>query len=210
MECLLLGRFSCYFFLLPLHFLLLLSIHWPLVSWFLDGSPQNEPLQGEVNKLETEREISYDVPYMWNLDEMIQINFLLKQKESHRLKEQTWFPWGRVRGRDNQGVWDGHGRRQWHPTPVLLPGESHGWRSLVGCSPWGHEESDRLSDFTLTFHFHALEKEMATHSSVLAWRIPGMAEPGGLLSMGSHELDATEATQQQQQQQEWTCTHCYV
>ena len=46
----------------------------------------------------------------------------------------------------------------------------------------------RLSDFTLTFHFHALEKEMATHSSVLAWRIPGMAEPGGLPSMGSHRV----------------------
>ena len=46
----------------------------------------------------------------------------------------------------------------------------------------------RLSDFTLTFHFHALEKEMATHSSVLAWRIPGMGEPGGLLSMGSHRI----------------------
>ena len=44
----------------------------------------------------------------------------------------------------------------------------------------------RLNDFTFTFHFHALEKEMATHSSVLAWRIPGMAEPGGLPSMGSH------------------------
>ena len=44
----------------------------------------------------------------------------------------------------------------------------------------------RLSDFTFTFHFHALEKEMATHSSVLAWRIPGTGEPGGLLSMGSH------------------------
>ena len=46
----------------------------------------------------------------------------------------------------------------------------------------------RLSDFTFTFHFHALEKEMATHSSVLAWRIPGMAEPGGLPSMGSHRV----------------------
>ena len=43
----------------------------------------------------------------------------------------------------------------------------------------------RLSEFTFTFHFHALEKETATHSSVLAWRIPGMGEPGGLLSMGS-------------------------
>ena len=42
----------------------------------------------------------------------------------------------------------------------------------------------RKSDFTFTFHFHALEKEMATHSSVLAWRIPGTGEPGGLLSMG--------------------------
>ena len=46
----------------------------------------------------------------------------------------------------------------------------------------------RLSDFTFTFHFHALEKEMATHSSVLAWRISGTAEPGGLPSMGSHRV----------------------
>ena len=46
----------------------------------------------------------------------------------------------------------------------------------------------RLSDFTFTFHFHALEKEMATHSSVLAWRIPGTGEPGGLLSMGLHRV----------------------
>ena len=46
----------------------------------------------------------------------------------------------------------------------------------------------RLSDFTLTFHFHALEKEMATHSSVLAWRIPGTGEPGGLPFLGSHRV----------------------
>ena len=46
----------------------------------------------------------------------------------------------------------------------------------------------RLSDFTLFFHFHALEKEMAPHSSVLTWRIPGMGEPGGLLSMESHRV----------------------
>ena len=45
-----------------------------------------------------------------------------------------------------------------------------------------------LSDFTFTFHFHALEKAMATHSSVLAWRIPGTREPGGLPSMGSHRV----------------------
>ena len=71
-------------------------------------------------------------------------------------------------------------KRQWQPTPVLLPGKSHGWRSLVGCSPWGHKELDT----TEWLHFHALEKEMATHSSVLAWRIPGTAEPGGLPSLG--------------------------
>ena len=46
----------------------------------------------------------------------------------------------------------------------------------------------RLSDFTFTFHFHALEKAMATHSSVLAWRIPGTGEPGGLPSLGSHKV----------------------
>ena len=46
----------------------------------------------------------------------------------------------------------------------------------------------RLSDFTSTFHFHALEKEMATHSSILAWRIPGTEEPSGLLSKGSHRV----------------------
>ena len=70
-------------------------------------------------------------------------------------------------------------RRQWHPTPVLLPGKSHGQRSLVGCSPWG---------CSFTLHFHVLEKEMATHSSVLAWRIPGMGEPDGLPSVGSHRV----------------------
>jgi len=85
--------------------------------------------------------------------------------------------------------------RQWHLTPVLLPGQSG--------VPWMEEPGrlqsmgslrviksrTRLSNFTFTFHFHALfEKEMATHSSVLAWRIPGTGEPGGLPSMGSHRV----------------------
>ena len=77
-------------------------------------------------------------------------------------------------------------KRQWHPTPALLPGKSHGRRSLVGCSPWGHEESDMTKQ--LPFHFHALEKEMATLSSVLAWRIPGTGEPDRLPSVGSHRV----------------------
>ena len=53
---------------------------------------------------------------------------------------------------------------------------------------WVAKSWARLSDFTFTFHFHALEKEMATHSSVLAWRIPGTGEPGGLPSMGLHRV----------------------
>ena len=57
--------------------------------------------------------------------------------------------------------------------------------------PAGHgvpKSQTRLSDFTFPFHLHALEKEMATHSSVLAWRIPGTGEPDGLLPMGSHRV----------------------
>ena len=56
------------------------------------------------------------------------------------------------------------------------------WAAVHG----GAKSRTRLSKFTFTIHVHALEKEMATHSSVLAWRIPGTEEPGGLLSMGSH------------------------
>ena len=58
------------------------------------------------------------------------------------------------------------------------------WAAVHGVA----KSRTRLSDFTFTFHFHTLEKEIATHSSVLAWRIPGMGEPGGLLSMGSHRV----------------------
>ena len=76
-------------------------------------------------------------------------------------------------------------RRQWQPTPVLLPGKSHGWRSLEGCSPcgrWGSDTTEQL-------HFHALEKEMATHSSAFAWRIPV-----GCCLWGRTESDTPEVT----------------
>ena len=79
-------------------------------------------------------------------------------------------------------------RRQWQPTPVLLPGKSHGWRSLVAAVHGVTKSWTRLSDLIFTFHFHVLEKEMATHSSILAWRIPGTGEPGGLAYMGSHRV----------------------
>ena len=58
------------------------------------------------------------------------------------------------------------------------------WAAVHGVA----KSRKRLSDFTFTFHFHALEKERATHSGVLAWRIPGTGEPGGLPSMGSHRV----------------------
>jgi len=83
---------------------------------------------------------------------------------------------------DHSLVW----RRQWHPTPLLLPGKSHGQRAWWAVVHGVAKSWTGLSDFTFTFHFHALEKEMATHSSVLAWRIPGTGEPRGLSSMGSH------------------------
>ena len=58
------------------------------------------------------------------------------------------------------------------------------WAAVHGVA----KSRTRLSDFTFTFHFPALEKEMATHCSVIAWRIPGTGEPGGLMSMGSHRV----------------------
>ena len=94
-------------------------------------------------------------------------------------------------------------RRQWHPTPVLLPGKPHGRRSLVGCSPWGREESDMTEQLHFHFSLSCLEKEMATHSSTLAWRIPGTGEPGesqgrgslvGCRLWGRTESDTSEAT----------------
>ena len=84
---------------------------------------------------------------------------------------------------------------------VLKSGEGNGKPLQYSClenpldgGAWGAavhgvaKSQTWLSDFTLTFHFHALEKEMATHSNILAWRIPGTGEPGGLPSVGSHRV----------------------
>ena len=74
------------------------------------------------------------------------------------------------------------------PTPVLLPGKTIWMEEPGRLHSIGLLSRTQLSDFTFTFHFHALEKEMATHSSVLAWRMPGTGEPGGLPSLGSHRV----------------------
>ena len=80
--------------------------------------------------------------------------------------------------------------REGNGTPLQYPRLEN---PMVGGAWWAAvhgvaKSRTRLSDFTFTLHFHALEKEMATHSSVLAWRIPGTGEPGGLPSMGSHRV----------------------
>ena len=74
------------------------------------------------------------------------------------------------------------------PHSSTLPRKSHGWRSLVGCSPWGHEESDTTERLHFHFSLSCIGEGNGNHSSVLAWRIPGMGEPGGLPSMGSHRV----------------------
>ena len=79
-------------------------------------------------------------------------------------------------------------RRQWHPTQYSClenPMDRGAWWAAVH---WVAKSWTQLSNFTCTFHFHALEKAMATHSRVLAWKIPGMEEPVGLPSVGSHRV----------------------
>ena len=87
-------------------------------------------------------------------------------------------------GRSIPAFW----RRQRQPTPVLLPGKSHGQRSLVGCSPWGREEADTTEQLPFHFSFSCIGEGNGNPSSILAWRIPGTREPGGLPSMGSHRV----------------------
>ena len=90
----------------------------------------------------------------------------------------------------NGGLIKKHGRGEWtDECKILVPVLA--WKIPCTEGPAVHgvaRSRTRLSNFTFTFHFHALEKEMATHSSVLAWRIPGTGKPGGPLSMGSHRV----------------------
>ena len=88
----------------------------------------------------------------------------------------VWETWVRYLG------WEDPWRRAWQLTPVFLPGEFQGQRSLAGYSPWGRKELDTTEQ--LHHHQGYTEKAMATHSGTLAWKIPWTEESGGLQSMG--------------------------
>ena len=132
----------------------------PIISWAIDG--------------ETKKRVTYII----FLDSRITVDGGCSLEIKRLL----------LHGRKAMTNLDGVLERAMTPTPVLLPGGSHGRRSLVAAVHGVVKSWTRLSDFTFTFHFHALEKEMATHSSVLAWRIPGLGEPGRLPSVGSHRV----------------------
>ena len=108
-----------------------------------------------------------------------------KQKQRHREGTNAWMP---RRGWTSRHVYTTY--REGNGTPLQYsclenPMDGGAWKAAVHGVAEGWTQ---LSDFTFTFHFPALEEEMATHSSVLAWRTPGMGESGGLPSMGSHRV----------------------
>ena len=78
--------------------------------------------------------------------------------------------------------------RKWHPTPVLLPGKSHGWRSLVGCSPWGRQESGTTERLHFDFSLSCIGEGNGNPLQYSCLENPRNGEPSGLLSMGSHKV----------------------
>ena len=114
---------------------------------------------------------------MWNLKNVVKVTYLQNRnklryrKQTHGYQRERYRGIVRSLGLKYMHYYMKNGRRQWQPTPVILPGKSHGRRSLVGYSPWGLKELG----MTERLHFHfSLEKEMATHSSILVWKVPGM------------------------------------
>ena len=108
-------------------------------------------------------------------------------------KSQTWLSdWTELKDlhRAHLIIW----RRQWHPTPVFLPGKSRGRRSLVGRSPWGRKESDRTERLHFHFHFHALKKEMEPTPVFLPGESQGWGSLMGCRLWGRTESDTTEMT----------------
>ena len=145
---------------------------WNVANRFPKYPPGMEQLaQNPNNSISTFVSISG-----WN-QKCSQLIFLVKD----RLKICLWFL---------PVLLLGYGRRQWHPTPIVLPGKSHGRRSLVGCSPWGRwglDSTERLH-FLFSLPCTGQGNGKPTLVGFFAWRIPGTGEPGGLPSMGSHRI----------------------
>ena len=116
------------------------------------------------------------------------VSLWLGEISSGLLRVSTWDLWALL----GSLLW----RRQWQPTPVLLPGNFRDGGAWWAAVHWVAKSRTWLSDFSFPFHFHALEKEMATHSSVLARRIPGMGKPGGVAQSGTRLkwLSSSKAT----------------
>ena len=114
--------------------------------------------------------------FLW-LSHVETINLWIKIKRSINLCSK-------VVSEFRSGIREGNGSPLQYSRLENLMDEGAWWAVVHGVA----KSRTRLSNFTFTFHFHTLEKEMATHSSILAWRIPGMGEPGRLLSMGSHRI----------------------
>ena len=116
---------------------------------------------------------------IWNLNIKSFLKIFKKRFEvNFGYNKNVWFV----------GNWEHQGEGNGTPLQYSClenPMDGRAWKAAVHGVAEGRT---RLSDFTFSFHFHALEKEMATHSSVLAWRIPGAGEPGGLPSMRSHRV----------------------
>ena len=152
----------------------------PITSWQIDG----ETMEIVTYFIFLGSKITVDGEYSHKIKRRLLLGRKAMTNLDNILKSRDYFankdPFGQSYGFSQ--------RRQWHPTPVLLPGKpvdgGAWWATVHGVA----KSQTRLNDFAFTFHFHALEKEMATHSSVLSWRIPGTGEPGGLPSMGSHRV----------------------
>ena len=111
-------------------------------------------------------------------------SWTIKKAEHGKTDAFELWCWGRFLRVPRTARGEGNGTPLQHSC-LENPMDERTWKAAVhGVA----EGQTRLSNFTFTFHFRALEKEMATHSSVLAWRIPGMGEPGGLPSLGSHKV----------------------
>ena len=100
------------------------------------------------------------------------------------LQVSTWYSPNCLFTRIQRGPW----RRQWHPTPVLLPGKSHGWRSLVGCSPWGLEESDTTEQLHFHFSLSCIGEGNGNPLQCSCLESPRDGGAWWLPSMGSHRV----------------------